>query len=91
MANLDKIDIGYSELTEKVYLGEIKTVGEWKEKKDITSKFLQIMEQKFPINTVQNIAVNGKNKYRIFVVDMEKEVIINGKKIEINNKEIEND
>ena len=81
-----KYDIGYSELSEKVYLGKSKTIknhSEWVgEKKDITSRFLQVMEQKFPINTVQSISVGGKNKYRVIVVDMEKEVIVNGKRIE---------
>lgn len=77
--NLEKIDIGYSELTSKVYLGTIAKVGEWKDKKDITTRFLQIMEQKFPINTTQNISVNGENKYRVIVVDMDKEVVVNGK------------
>ena len=81
MIKLEKLDIGYSELTGKVYLGEIKTVGEWKVKRDITSRFLQVMEQKFPINTTQNISVNGVNKYRVIVVDMDKKVIVNDKKI----------
>lgn len=78
---IDKIDIGYSELSEKIYLGTLIKPGEWKEKKDITSRFLQVMEQKFPINTTQNISVNGTNKYRIIVVDMDKEITIDGKKI----------
>ena len=78
-------DIGYSELSEKVYLGKSKNVSghsEWVgEKKDITSRFLQVMEQKFPINTTQNISIGGINKYRVIVVDMEKEIIVNGKKL----------
>ena len=80
-----KYDIGYSELTETVYLGKSKKVGnhsEWVgEKKDITSRFIEVMEQKFPINTTQNISINGENKYRVIVVDMEKEVVVNGKTI----------
>jgi hypothetical protein len=49
--------------------------------KDVTNEFIQIMELKFPINTAQNISVNGENKYRVIVVDMDKEVAINGKVI----------
>ena len=78
-------DIGYSELTENVYMGDaIKKNGhmEWKNKKDITSRFLQVMEQKFPINTTQIISINGEDKYRVLMVDMDKEVVVNGKKIQ---------
>ncbi len=80
-----KYDIGYSELSEKVYLGKSKNVdghAEWiGEKTDITSRFLQVMEQKFPINTTQNISIGGENKYRVIIVDMGKEVVVNGKKL----------
>ena len=82
---MKNLDIGYSELSENVYIGEsIKKDGhnEWKNKKDITTRFLQVMEQKFPINTTQLISVNGENKYRVLVVDLDKEVIVNGKKIQ---------
>ena len=82
---MKNLDIGYSELSEKVYIGEyVKkgTLNEWKNKKDITGRFLQVMEQKFPINTTQLIRINGENKYRILVVGLDKEVIVNGKKIQ---------
>ncbi len=47
--------------------------------KDVTSEFLQVMEMKFPINTSQNISINGENKYKVIVVDMSREVYIDGK------------
>ena len=50
--------------------------------RDVTSNFLQVMEMKFPVNTSQNISVNGENKYRVIVVDMDKKVVINGKLVE---------
>jgi hypothetical protein len=81
---LEKYEIGFSELTERVFLGKskkLKNHSEWISKKDITSQFIQVMEQKFPINTTQNISVNGVNKYRVIIVDMDKEVIINGKSV----------
>ena len=70
-----KTGLGYSPLTERVYWGRQNTkTGLWigNNKKDVTSEFLQVMEHKFPINTQQNISVNGENKYCVIVVDMEK-------------------
>ena len=46
---------------------------------DITNQFLQVMEMNFPINTMQVVSVDGEDKYRVLVVDMEKEVKVNGK------------
>lgn len=79
----NKLHLGYSPLTERIYLGKQNQVKKmWVgEKRDITSEFIQVMEQKFPINTSQNISVDGVNKYRVIVVDMEKDVVINGKKL----------
>ena len=75
----NKLHLGYSPLTEKIYLGK-QNKNVWVgEKRDITNEFLQVMEQKFPINTIQNISINGINKYRVIVVDMEKEIVIDGK------------
>lgn len=75
----NKLHLGYSDLTEKIYLGKQKD-GAWVgEKRDVTSEFLQVMEHKFPINTSQNISIDGKNKYRVIIVDMEKPVTVNGK------------
>ena len=81
MAN--KTGLLYSPLTERVYWGlhNGKGVSVGDKQKDITSEFIQVMEMKFPINTVQNISVNGENKYRVIVVDMKKEVTVNGKAV----------
>jgi len=77
-----KTGLGYSPITHRIYWGRqnVKT-GVWvgDNKKDITSDFLQVMEHKFPINTSQNVSINGENKYRVIVVDMDKEVIVDGK------------
>lgn len=80
-----KSGLGYSPLTERVYWGKQNTeTGTWvgNEKRDITSEFLQVMEHKFPVNTVQNVSVNGENKYRVIVVSMDREVRIDGKLVE---------
>jgi len=77
----NKLHLGFSPLTKNVYLGK-QTNGRWREgKRDVTSEFLQVMEHKFPINTHDIVEVNGKKLYRIISVDMDKEVLINGKKI----------
>ena len=75
------MDIGYSPLSERVYIGRInKKKGTWVgEKKDITNDFIQVMFQKFPENTMQQITSNGKPTHRIFIVDIDKEVVIDGK------------
>lgn len=80
----NKTGLLYSPLTEKIYWGlhngNGTAVGD--KQKDITSEFIQIMNLKFPINTAQNVSVNGENKYRVIVVDMDKEVVVNGKLID---------
>lgn len=79
-----KTGLNYSPLTGNIYWGKVnqKTGVAVGEKKDITSEFLQVMEMKFPINTHQTITVNGEPKYRVIVVDMEKEVVIDGKTVQ---------
>ena len=81
MAN--KTGLLYSPITERIYWGlhNGNGVAVGNKQKDITSDFIQAMEMKFPINTVQNISVNGENKYRVIVVDMDKEVMVNGKAV----------
>ena len=81
MAN--KTGMLFSPITNRIYWGlhNGKGVAIGDKQKDITSEFIQMMEHKFPINTTQNISVNGENKYRIIVVDMEKEVIVDGKAV----------
>ena len=88
--NNDLLKIGYSPMTRKVYLG-LQRPNTWVgHKMDITSDFIQVMEQKFPINTSQSISVEGENKFRFLTLDMDKEVLINGKnpftKKEINKE-----
>ena len=81
---MSKLGLGYSPLTERVYLGRTKSgkPNEWAgEKRDVTSDFIQVMLQKFAQNTIQNISINGKNKYRVIVVGMDKEVTVNGKAV----------
>lgn len=45
----------------------------------MTNNFIQVMLQKFEPNTIQNISVNGENKYRVLVVGMDDKVTVNGK------------
>lgn len=78
-----KAGIHFSPLSERVYLGRTNNSGvAIGEQRDITSDFLQVMEMKFPINTTQIVSINGENKYRVIVVDLDKEVVINGKQIQ---------
>lgn len=79
LLNNGYLNLGYSPLTERVYLG-LQRGGIWVgHKLDVTSDFIQIMEHKFPLNTSQNISVNGENKFRFLCLDMDKEILINGK------------
>ena len=76
----NKLNLGLSPLTGRVYLGlqsESMFIGH---KRDITSDFIQIMEQKFPLDTAQTINVGGENKFRFLTLSLDKEVVINGKK-----------
>jgi hypothetical protein len=65
-----KSGIGYSPLTDKVYLGKQNPekriwVGE---KKDITNEFLAVSAEFFEVNTVRNISCsNGKSNLFINV------------------------
>ena len=81
MAN--KTGLLYSPITERIYWGLHNGNGAavGNKQKDITSDFIQVMEMKFPINTMQNVSVNGENKYRVIIVDMDKEVMVNGKAV----------
>lgn len=81
MAKDNKLHLGYSPLTKNIYLGK-QNNGLWVgEKRNVTDEFLQVMEHKFPINTHDIIEAHGKQLYRIISVDMDKEVLINGKNI----------
>jgi len=70
---------GYSALTGRIYLGRQKGNMFIGEKRDITSEFIQVMLQKFEPNTIQNISIDGKSKYRVLVVNLDREIKINGK------------
>lgn len=66
-----KTGLMYSPLTEKVYWGRINTktgVSVGSNHKDITSDFIGIMLQKFPISTMQKITTNGNHECSIYVV-----------------------
>jgi len=77
-----KLHLGHSPLTGKIYLGRQKNENEWSgEKRDVTNEFIQVMLHKFEPNTIQNITIDGKPKYRIAVID-------SGRKIEVDGKEI---
>lgn len=78
-ALINNLNLGFSPMTERIYLGASRD-GVWVGPKiDMTSNFLQITDQKFPINTSQNITVNGVITHRIMSVDMEKKITVNGK------------
>lgn len=64
----------YSELTSKVYWGAVnnKTGIARSGKKDVTSEFIQVMLQKFPVNFSQEIVANGEHKATVIVLDKEK-------------------
>lgn len=62
--------LGYSPLTEKIYLGRLKKnkPNEWAgEKKDMTSNFISVLLQKFEPGTETEITVDGNPKYSIVV------------------------
>ena len=73
MSNL-KTGLMYSELSNKVYWGTInKNTGVARSgKKDVTSDFIGVMLQKFPVGFRQNIECNGKVEAVVIVVDEEK-------------------
>jgi len=78
-----KTGLNYSPLTEEILWGRTNKNGVSSGvMKNVTSNFLQIMEMKFPINTSQNVTVNGTNKFRVIVVAMDRKVEIDGKLIE---------
>ena len=77
----NKMHLGHSPLTGRIYLGRQKGDHWVGDKRDVTSEFLQVMEHKFPIGTAQNVSVNGENKYRVIVVGMDVAVTVNGKEI----------
>ena len=70
-----KTGLMYSPLTSNIYWGRVNTetgVSVGNNQKDVTSDFIGVMLQKFPINTRQNITSNGVNEAVVFVLDNEK-------------------
>ena len=69
-----KTGLMYSELSNRVYWGTLnkKTGIARAGKKDVTSDFIGVMLQKFPIGFKQNIECNGKVEAVVLVVDEEK-------------------
>jgi hypothetical protein len=77
-----KTGLMYSPITKQILWGRSNEKGVSSgTPKDVTSSFLQVMEHKFPIDTCQNISINGENKYRVLVIRMGREVILDGKVI----------
>ena len=77
----NKLHLGYGKLSGNVYLG--KQLGNhWVgPKRDVTSEFIEVMLRKFEPNTSHIISIDGKNKYRVIVVDLDKVVTVNGKDV----------
>jgi hypothetical protein len=77
----NKTGLLFSPLSDRIYWGRHngKGLAVGDNQKDITSEFLQVMQLKFPVNTAQKVSINGENKYRVIIVDMEKQVAVNGK------------
>lgn len=70
-----KTGLMYSPLTSKVYWGKMNTntgVSIGNTQKDVTSDFIGIMLQKFPINTSQNVTSNGQLECVVMVLDDKK-------------------
>ena len=70
MANT-KTGLLYSELTGRVYWGTVntKTNVARSDKKDVTSDFIATMLQKFPVNYMQDISVDGKVEATVIMLD----------------------
>ena len=64
-----KMNIGYSSLTDRVLLGKIdEEKGVWiGEKRDITSRFLNVCFEYFPEGEVRSIDTPSKNKTNMFI------------------------
>lgn len=75
-----KLQLGYSHLTERIYLGKKNVGGErWSgEKRDVTNEFIEIMLKKFDPNTTHTISLDGKPSLRVLVVDIDRVVMVDG-------------
>jgi hypothetical protein len=75
----NKLHLGYSPLTEKIYLGKQKGK-EWiGEKRDVTSEFIQTMLQKFEPEKENTITAGGVPKFKIVVTNSDNDIIKNYK------------
>lgn len=73
---MSKASINYSPLSGRIMLGRVNqstgvAIGE---QRDVTSNFIGIMLEKFPINTMQNIECNGEVEATVIVLDEKKAV-----------------
>lgn len=77
----NKMHLGFSELTGRIYLGR-QNGNVWVgDKRDITSEFLQIMLQKFTPKSMSEITIEDKVAYKIIVANIDDAITVNGKKI----------
>lgn len=69
-----KTGLVYSELSNRIYWATVnqKTGIARSGKKDVTSDFIGVMLQKFPVGYSQNISCNGVNEAVVIVVKPEK-------------------
>lgn len=51
------------------------------EKRDVTSEFIQVTLQKFEPGTIQNISIDGKDKFQVLVTEIGKKITVDGKEI----------
>ena len=73
-----KLHLGYSPLTEKIYLGK-QNGNYWVgEKRDVTNEFIQVMLHKFQPNMITGVTINGELTYNVLVVPADSKVTING-------------
>ena len=73
---MSKASINYSPLSGRIMLGRVNqstgvAIGE---QRDVTSNFIGILLEKFPINTMQNIECNGVVEATVIVLDEKKAV-----------------
>ena len=81
MTTDNKLHLGLSPLSGNIYLGKQKN-GMWSgSKRDVTDEFLGVFEQKFKVNTSTTMSVDGVDKYRIIIVAMDIEAVVNGKPV----------
>jgi hypothetical protein len=67
----NKLHLGFSPLTGRVYLGKQRNDLWVGEKRDVTSEFTQVMLQIYEPGETRTITVNGVPKYSVTVKKME--------------------